>query len=974
MSIIEQVNVDAFTILSQIGMASVFNYNIDRYRKNIGSKLIIKGSTNLKYITPPHLLTDPNYFLSHPKLKAGDLDLLMVMDNKFNEALANKEIKEFRNTLINNPLVTYAPSNRIGTGILQLENILSQYGFTIIIDDSIDELPNITLAAVEASIKHTYTLNDILNNNGLFEYYKANLIKRKVMVIQSVNKRKDNFFIKIMNKYTNLVQQLELLEITFLINKRIKQDVIPTLYYPPVEQVTPIYFDSNEWSQTHPGELYNQFLYAINNTGNDQASYLSLAYILHELHRLYNYSFGPYTSEPFYWKRHQVQVRIDYVLKLIKENQISRLFTSLDKTFMDAAHFNDLIRFLKNEYYDPVIKPTGDPFYNFEMDTPLVTPDDLASVDYDTIIANAQTMHNKPLITQMAADQQLFTDTLELFNDKTNIVGKAMLDYTIKNQFANEILSYTSSSSMYSAAMFGWLYTEHDNFLNTKINDGIIDMTAIKLHNSFVKLFAGLNSKYINKYLPSEYTLYKGVNLLNCRSTDGRYLRFGELDVSKQNYIYNAIPTSASADSSVASRFVYTECCLLRIRMQRKHKVYIVPDDMLVSSLMNESEYIFPPNSVFMVKSVNYIYHNQLDNYSYKPNSLVLVVDCDYMHTDDGDKIIGFKTLQHTIPLGDSYESISSNEVSANIAEFEFVPPIHPAHPAPQAKPPKSGNQPYSGHKKSDKQKPTNSQKYIKSKAQGGQQHGKSKAQGGQKHSKSKAQGGQQPHGGAAPAAANPLPITTLQNKSKTGKSTKPMSGGRVPITSYRKLVSYTKKSISKDKSLDKAKIDLPVTYSVFFIDNLFDDTCCNTNTQKSKSKSKMNKEQQKMQAEVHNIIQAAYAHPNAPNNKPMAPELMARAKTLDIEYAKYMAEIREFVAKYPQYSEMLLETSISRIVDTYESMIHLKAVMSKKSSRKSRSMKSVQVSAQKTMKQGKGSVFRPVIIGGDEQMALAAY
>ena len=200
------------------------------------------------------------------------------------------------------------------------------------------------------------------------------------------------------------------------------------------------------------------------------------------------------------------------------------------------------------------------------------------------------------------------------------------------------------------------------------------------------------------------------------------------------------------------------------------------------------------------------------------------------------------------------------------------------------------------------------------------------------------------------------------------------MSGGRVPITSYRKLVSYTKKSISKDKSLDKAKIDLPVTYSVFFIDNLFDDTCCNTNTQKSKSKSKMNKEQQKMQAEVHNIIQAAYAHPNAPNNKPMAPELMARAKTLDIEYAKYMAEIREFVAKYPQYSEMLLETSISRIVDTYESMIHLKAVMSKKSSRKSRSMKSVQVSAQKTMKQGKGSVFRPVIIGGDEQMALAAY
>jgi len=953
MSLINQVNADAFTILSQIGMVSVFNYNMDRHSNNIGSKLIIKGSTNLKYITPPHLLTDPNYFLSHPKLKAGDLDLLMVMNNTFNEALADAEIREFRDTLIDNPLVTYEPSNRIGTGILQLENILSQYGFTIIIDDSIDELPNTTLAAVEASITQTYTLNDILNNNGLFEYYKANLIKRKVMVIQSVNKRKDNFFIKIMNKNTKLVQQLELLEITFLINKCKKQDVISTLYYPPVEQVTPIYFDSDEWRHAHPGELYEQFLYAISNTGYDQASYLSLAYILHELHRLYNYSFGPYWSEQYYWKRPQVQVRIDYVMKLIKENQISRLFTSMDKTFMDAAHFNDLIRFLKNEYYDPDTKPTGDPFYDFENDRPLVAPGSLASLDYDTVIANAQAMHDTPLITQI--DKSIFLDTLAQFNNKTNKVGKAMLDYAIKNRYTNEILSYTESSSRYSAAMFGWLYTENDTFLNTIIKDSNIDTTAIKLHSKFVKLFAGLNSSAINKVLPSVYTLYKGVDLLNCRSTDGSYLRLGELDISRLNYIYNAIPTSASSHASVASRFVKNECCLMRIRMLRKHKVFIVPDDTSVSSIRNESEYIFPPNSVFKVTGIQYIYHKQLNNLSQKPNSLVLVVDCDYMHADDGDNIIGFNTPQHTIPLSDSYEPITFNEINANNAEYVFVqpiPPAHPAHPAPPAppaQPPKSGKQQYSGHKKSHGSKP--------------QQHG------GQQQSKSKAHGH---HHGAAAAAPKPLTLVDLQSKAKHGKSKKPMSGGRMPMTSYRKLANFTKKSISKDKSLSRAKIDSPVTYSVVFIDNLFDYTCCKSETQKSKSKSKMNREQHKMLAEVHDIIHKAFAHPNAPNNKDMTPELVARANSIDAEYNKYMAEITAFVAKYPQYSEMLLETSISKIVNTYESMVHLKSVLAKKSGKKSQTKKAGHTSTKLSKKQSIGSIFRPVIIGGDEQMSLA--
>lgn len=910
---IDRLNKYAFTILSQIGTSAVFTYNQQRKANHVDSKIIIKGSTNLKYITPPHLLTDPNYFLSHPKLKAGDLDLLMVMGNSFDEDNVNEEIQQFKNIIISNPAVMQWGINNVGIGILQVESILSEFGYTIVIDDSIDEFPDTDPDDIDASITHSYMLSDILNDSRLMEFYRKNLIKRKVMVIRGVNKRKDNFFIKIQNKESGFMQQLELLELTFLINKRKKQDIIPRLYYPKVEQVTPIYFNSDEWRRTHPGELYQEFLYTLSNSGvNGEAAYLSFAYILHELHRLYNYSFGPYTSEPYYWKRDQTRIRINYVLRLIKENQISKLFTTIDKTFMDATHFNDLKRFLNNEYYDPATKPTGAPFYDFEQDTPLVAPGDLDTMDYDTTVANAQTMFDTLLITP---DERQHQDDLKQFNNPISRVGKAMLDYVIKNNYRNEIRSYTASSSTYAASMFGWLYTGNQRFLDKVIDDGNINLSAIKLHSRFVNLFAGLNSADINKSLPASYTLYKGVNLLNCRSTDGSYLRFGELDTSQRNYIYNALPTSASSDPSVASRFVNNECCLLRIRMQRKHKVFIVPDDDSVSSVMDESEYILPPNSVFSVTRVSYVYQKQLGQGTFAQNNLLLVIDCDYMHAEDGDNIVGFYTPQHEIPLDDSYESISGNEISANNAEFEFIPA-----PASSASAPKTGKQSYSGHKKSHGSKP--------------HQHG------------------------------------------SKPKSKKPMSGGRIPMTSYRKLLNLTKKSGSKGKSLSRSKIDSPVTYSVVFIDNLFDGTCCTTNTQKSKSKSKskMNKSQQKQHAEAHNIIVSAYAHPDAPNNKPLTPEHAARARTIDAEYSKYLAEIKAFVAKYPQYSEMLLETSISRIVDTYESMVHLKSVLAKKSSKKSRSMKSVQVSAQKTKKAGKGTVFRPVIIGGDQQMALATY
>jgi hypothetical protein len=88
-------------------------------------------------------------------------------------------------------------------------------------------------------------------------------------------------------------------------------------------------------------------------------------------------------------------------------------------------------------------------------------------------------------------------------------------------------------------------------------------------------LFNGINPRVLNVNLPNTYTLYKGVNLFNCKTNDGKYIRFEDLDLSIPNYIYNALPTSTSTDLIVAYNFVKydQENCILRIKVMKKHKV-----------------------------------------------------------------------------------------------------------------------------------------------------------------------------------------------------------------------------------------------------------------------------------------------------------------------------------------------------------------------------------------------------------------
>ncbi len=823
MSMISRMNKDVFTIVSTFVMDTVFKFNDDRAMRNIKCKFIIKGSTNLKFITPPHLLTHPDYYASHEKLQANDLDLVMVMDNSFDEIMATEQVNYFKTSIANSWNVTRNRTN-IGYAILQIENILSQYGYTIVVDDSIDILPSTLSTEINDSITNSYTLNNILNNNELISFYTSNIIKRKQKVIPEVNKRIDILFLKIKDKINNVSHEIDLVEITFLINKTNKEDIIPSLYYGNDELATPIYFMSDEWKHAHPNAEYTDFMYTLNNmsVNKDNSAYLSIPYILHELNRLYNHSFGPYTMRTYYWKRPQTHVRLEYVLKLIINNQISNLYLEYDKTFKTKNYYKDLLKYLKNEYYDEITKPSGDPFFDFERNKPFVPSSYLAPASYELTLDNGKVRINSSVQIEHAIAQH--DKKLMEFNNPNNKVGKFMLNYLINHNFTEEVLSYTLDSSNYASGMFGWMYTGSNSFLNTKVHSPSGgELTALKLHRKFVHLYNGLNLNDIHKEFPQTYMLYKGVNMLNCRSSNKSYLKFDKLNLSVNNYIFNSTLTSATSALHVSTRFVNSECCLLRIKMKRKHKVLIIPDDARVSSVQKEYEFILPPNSVFKITNVQYVYHRQILKDSNKPNTLVLVVDCDYMHDNDGDKIPGLEIPLYQIPLDEKYSSTNITDTRA-----------------------RTGN--------------TRTHKQI-------------------------------------------------------------LTGGRLPITS-RKSVQHALSNLYINKIQAKSNIAIveAVTYFVVFINNVIDNTCCNAKESNTLT----------LNDTAYNIIQKAYAHPDAPNNEVMAQDIIARCVLIEKEYGKYLGSIINFVSEHPEYSYLLHQISISKIVDTYESVLDLDNIMDK--------------------------------------------
>lgn len=841
MSLIKRMNTDVFTIVSTIVMDALFKFNGDRAMRRIDCKLIIKGSTNLKFITPPHLLTNPEYFKSHEKLRANDLDVLMVMDNSFDETMATEQVNYFKSIIANSWNVTRNRTH-VGYAILQIENILSQYGYTIVIDNSIDILPSTPPTAINDSITISHTLNDILNNPELMPFYTENIIKRKQRQIADVGKRIDVLFIKIKDKITNHSQELDLVEIDLIINKTNRADIIPSLYYSSEALLTPIYFMSDEWKLAHPDSKYSDFLYTLNSQSvntRENVAFLSLAHVLHELSRLYNYSFGPYTRSQYYWKRSQVIVRLEYILKLIRNNQISKLFLDYDNTFKEKPYFKDLLTYLKNGYYDEVTKPSGDPFYDFEASKPLVTPSFIAPANYELTLDNANVMINSSIPTEHELVQ--YVAKIMTFNNPKSKVGKFMLDYLLNNVFATEVLAYTSDSSNYASGMFGWMYSGSETFLNTNVHCPSGVTTAVKLHQKFVQLYSRLDLQPILKEFPQTYLLYKGVNMLNCRSSNKSYLKFDNLDLSRNNYIFNATLTSATSAIDVSTRFVNSECCLLRIKMKRKHKVLIIPDDARVSSVQKEYEFILPPNSVFKITKVQYVYHKQIQKDSDKPNTLVLVIDCDYMHDNDGDKISGLELPLYQIPLHnpDEPQSISARRNST-------------------------------------------------------------------RHNTSVKPGSHKYHG-------------------KSSLLKKLLTGGRIPISSLKKTNTlYKLENNNKthvhisDNGQEKVSA---ITYHVVLLNNnVINNTCCN------------NKENDigLLNNDAYNIIQKAYAHPDAPNNKPMSRDIVSKCVLSIKEYEKYMAAITNFVSSHPEYSYILDETSISKIADTYEAVSELVHTMAR--------------------------------------------
>jgi hypothetical protein len=115
----------------------------------------------------------------------------------------------------------------------------------------------------------------------------------------------------------------------------------------------------------------------------------------------------------------------------------------------------------------------------------------------------------------------------------------------------------------------------------------------------------------------------------------------------------------------------------------------------------------------------------------------------------------------------------------------------------------------------------------------------------------------------------------------------------------------------------------------VLLNNNVINNTCCN---------DKVNDVGLLTDA-AYDIIQKAYAHPDAPNNKPMPLDTTARCVSITKEHDKYMEVITDFVSSHPEYSYILDETSFSKITDTYDSVTELDYALARQCIGKANSM-----------------------------------
>jgi hypothetical protein len=284
---------------------------------------------------------------------------------------------------------------------------------------------------------------------------------------------------------------LSIIELTYILKKDDPLQIDQRLYYTPDALATPIYFQSPEWHAKYGYADPPTFECVVPNPGlpnEGSAAFLSLAYVIHELARGINYGFGPYKTK--YDKRDKARLRLQYVLKLIKDNQISGLYTTYDKTFSLDNHFADFIDYLYNRYYDPVKKPTGDPMYDFENKKVFIPAGQLDGVTRKQIIDNVNLEESATPIQNIAEETALIQ-----FNDEsTNPTAKMILKYLTDNNYSGVIRSYANGSGDYATSMLGWYYTGDNTFLKHKLVNNL-GLTVKEFHDTLTDVFKNMDAK-----------------------------------------------------------------------------------------------------------------------------------------------------------------------------------------------------------------------------------------------------------------------------------------------------------------------------------------------------------------------------------------------------------------------------------------------------------------------------------------------
>lgn len=604
------------TVLNKIALSAIINSR---------TSYTIVGKEPLKKLTPPKLLNSPEYYKSSHYLQSKYINVEILLSADDNDETVNTILNKIKDTCYILSSVIYKTANvsKLGQGIIQIENILRKYGYNLYLGEQNNK---------------PLLISDVFNETIPFSYHKYIFHTHSNIVN---GRREDSVGIKIYNTQTHNIIFVSALYITYKLNPMVATATpgfAPHLSEKQVNIENPIYFNTEHWKSQHSPTEINQivsYLYTNN--------YPSIPSLIYRLVTEYNHGYGPYMSERPLINRENIKTQIDYILKLLNNNEINSQYTN-DIIFGKEKDFRHFLKYLQNQY-------PNSPCFDFKTNTNIVDASQMANTSIKTIKLNMK--RDK---TSYIENKEMET-ILHSFHDLKNPIGKMLNEYILKFGYNSIINEYTNRSANYSTNIISWLYTGNIKFLQKYIKPELSDdlIPTIQFHQKFVNLFNGLNKPlYTNefsKHLPETYILYKGVSLFNCKSSNGKYLDFLNLDLSVPNYIYNPVPTSTSSIMHISEEFARNECCILRIKMHHKYSVLFIPANDKYSRYTFQNEVILPPKSVFLITNVQYIYRKQIGISEYNDGTdMVLLIDCEYKYIESGDELPGFAPDVHEIP------------------------------------------------------------------------------------------------------------------------------------------------------------------------------------------------------------------------------------------------------------------------------------------------------------------------------------